>query len=188
MDSRTRFIPFHKPADSGWDKAMELYRNAFPAKEIRSEADHLRALEDPAYRAVGIWRDGVFAGLMYYWLFNNCHYIEHLAIDPSMRGQNIGSGILTEFCRNKRVILEIDPPEDDTSRRRLGFYLRLGFIENPHHYLHPSFRRPFETHRLVLMSYPSPLGNDEARAFADFVRERVLRYSEHEKAELPRIE
>ena len=52
---------------------------------------------------------------------------------------------------------------------------------------HPSFRRPFHPHRLVLMSYPEALTYEEARGFADFIRERVLRYSEHENPELPRL-
>ena len=37
------------------------------------------------------------------------------------------------------------------------------------------------------MSYPSPLTDDEARRFADFVRETVLRYTEHEAPQLPRL-
>ena len=53
--------------------------------------------------------------------------------------------------------------------------------------IHPSFRRPFHPHRLVLMSRPEPLTDDEAHRFADFIREHVLRYSEHEHPELPRI-
>ena len=87
-----------------------------------------------------------------------------------------------------KVILEIDPPEDEISIRRLHFYERLGFTANPHEYTHPSFRRPFHPHRLVLMSRPGALSDDEARRFADFIRERVLRYSEHEHPELPRID
>ncbi len=37
------------------------------------------------------------------------------------------------------------------------------------------------------MSYPEALTYEEARGFADFIRERVLRYSEHENPELPRL-
>ena len=44
-----------------------------------------------------------------------------------------------------------------------------------------------QPHRLVLMSYPEALTYEEARGFADFIRERVLRYSEHENPELPRL-
>lgn len=188
MSHKLEFKPFRGTADKGWEAAAKLYNAAFPAKEIRSAADHLRALSDPLFRADGIWLDGHFAGLLYYWKFNDWYYGEHLAIDPSMRGRNIGSEALAAFCQGKRVVLEIDPPEDEISIRRLHFYQRLGFVENPYHYLHPSFRRPFETHRLVLMSYPGPLPHEEARALAKFVRERVLHYSEHEEATLPQIE
>lgn len=64
---------------------------------------------------------------------------------------------------------------------------RLGFVTNPNEYVHPSFRRPFHPHRLVLMSYPEVLTYEEARSFADFIRERVLRYSEHENPALPKL-
>lgn len=89
--------------------------------------------------------------------------------------------------RSGRVILEIDPPVDDISIRRLHFYERLGFVANPYQYIHPSFRKPFTPHRLVLMSYPGAITYEEARSFADFVREAVLRYSEHEAPTLPNL-
>ena len=69
----------------------------------------------------------------------------------------MGSAALSAFCRKVgRVILEIDPPVDDISIRRLHFYERLGFVANPYQYIHPSFRKPFTPHRLVLMSIPAP--------------------------------
>ena len=187
MKPSLQLIPFRSPADKGWKEAMELYRNAFPPKEIRSEDDHLRAMDDPRYEADGIWLKGRFAGLLYFWKVNEWYYIEHLAVNPELRGCHIGSEALAAFCNGRQVILEIDPPEDEISIRRLHFYQRLGFVMNPQTYLHPSFRRPFETHRLVLLSYPRLIENNEARDFADFVRERVLLYSEHERPELPRL-
>ena len=49
-------------------------------------------------------------------------------------------------------------------------------------------RQPFESpHRLVLLSRPTPLTDDEARRFADFIRETVLRYTEHEAPDQPRL-
>lgn len=189
METQIRFIPFESPADKGWQEAWELYENAFPYKERRSPDDHLRALADPQFEADGIWTDDGLAGIIYHWKFDGeTRYVEHLAISPSLRGQNMGSKALTAFCeRAGRVILEIDPPVDEISIRRLHFYQRLGFVENPQEYLHPSFRAPFVTHKLVLMSYPLPLADDEARHFADFVRETVLRYSGHENPHLPKL-
>ena len=99
----------------------------------------------------------------------------------------MGSKALSAFCQGRRVILEIDPPVDDISIRRQHFYERLGFITNPYEYIHPSFRRPSNPHQLILMSYPTALTYEEARDFADFIRERVLLYSEHEAPTLPKL-
>ncbi len=50
------------------------------------------------------------------------------------------------------------------------------------------YRPPFEPYPLVLLSRPQALTHEEARRFADFVRERILsRYSENEHPELPVI-
>ena len=152
-----------------------------------AEEDHIRALADPAFRAEGIWRGDEFVGILYYWHTDEWDYVEHLAICASLRGQNLGSEVFGAFCRDRRVILEIDPPVDEISIRRLHFYRRLGFVENPHEYIHPSYRQPFEPHRLVLLSCPTPLTDDEARRFADFIRETVLRYTEHEAPDQPRL-
>lgn len=190
MTSHTlEFIPFTSPSDDRWAEAWTLYESAFPYKERRSLDDHLRALNDPRFEADGIWHDGRFVGLIYHWASAPAtRYVEHLAISPALRGQNMGSQALQAFIeRFGRVILEIDPPVDEISCRRLHFYQRLGFVENPQEYLHPSFRAPFTTHRLVLMSYPQLLTDDEARTLADFVREEVLRYSGHDHAQLPRL-
>ena len=148
--------PFRSPADEGWAEAMTIYREAFPHRERRDDATQAAALADPAFRAEGIWLNDKIAGLVFYWEHPEFHYIEHLALSPAMRARNIGSEVLETFCRNRRVILEIEPPEDTLT----------------------SYGEPAEPHRLVLMSSPKALGDDEARVFADFVRERVMGYSQ----------
>lgn len=187
MIQELQFIPFRSRADRGWAEAWTVYENSFPYCERWNAADYDRAFRDPHFEADGIWRGAEFIGLLFHWNAGEFHYVEHLAICSKLRGQDMGSKALSAFCRGKRVILEIDPPVDEISIRRLHFYQRLGFVENPHEYIHPSFRRPFTPHKLVLMSYPTPLSEEEARTFADFIRERVLRYSEHVTPSLPRL-
>lgn len=187
-EPKIQFIPFQSRLDEAWAEAWELYENSFPACERWNGNDYDRAFTDPLFEADAIRYDGRFAGILFHWKGDGFHYVEHLAVSPLLRGQNIGSRALEAFCEGRRVILEIDPPEDEISIRRLRFYERLGFAANPHAYIHPSFRRPFQPHRLVLMSRPGALSDDEARRFADFIREQVLRYSEHERPELPRID
>lgn len=184
-----RFVPFTSPADKGWDEAWAIYENSFPYKEQRSMEDHLRALEDPRFEAEGIWLGDRLAGFLNHWTWGEgFSYCEHLAMSPELRGQRVGSRALEAFCaRAGKVVLEIDLPVDDISIRRLHFYQRLGFVDNPYVYRHPSYRPPFTTHQLVLMSYPDPLTDAEAERFADFVREEVLRYSRHESPALPQL-
>lgn len=188
QQSTLQFIPFRSRLDEGWAQAWKLYENSFPACERWDESAYDRAFDDPLFEADAIRYEGELAGILFHWRSDGFHYVEHLAISPRLRGRNLGSRALGTFCRDKRVILEIDPPEDDISVRRLRFYERLGFAANPHNYIHPSFRKPFQHHRLVLMSRPGLLADDEARRFADFIREHVLHYSEHEHPELPRID
>ena len=182
-----QFLPIGSRYDALWAEVWALYEASFPACERWNGDDYDRAFADPLFEAAAIRFDGAFAGLLFHWKGDGFHYVEHLAVSPRLRGQGMGSRALAAFCEGRRVILEIDPPEDERSVRRLHFYERLGFVANPHEYIHPSFRRPFQPHRLILMSRPGPLTDAEARRFADFVREQVLRYSEHERPELPRL-
>jgi len=173
-----RLVPVRSTDDPSWAEVMAFYRTSFPPAEQRSDAEYAKALADPAFRADAIRRDDTTVGLLFYWLYDDTCYIEHFAVSPALRGQRIGSRVLSDFCRGQRVILEIDPPETDIAIRRQHFYERAGFVTNPHRYVHPSYGCPEQAHRLTLMSYPAPLTNDEARGFADFVREKALRYSD----------
>ena len=187
MTQQLQFIPFKSRSDKGWAEAWALYEVSFPDCERWDAAGYDRAFSDPHFEADGIWRGDEFIGILFHWNAGNYDYVEHLAISPRLRGQNMGSKALSAFCQGRRVILEIDPPVDDISIRRRHFYERLGFITNPYEYIHPSFRRPFNPHQLILMSYPTALTYEEARDFADFIRERVLLYSEHEAPTLPKL-
>lgn len=188
MTQTLQFIPFRARSDKGWTEAWAIYENSFPPCERWHEEKYAEAFSDPHFEADGIWLGDRLAGILFFWKGEGFRYLEHLAVSPSLRGQDVGSRALTAFCAHgDRVILEIDPPVDDISRRRQCFYERIGFITNPYEYVHPSFRQPFHPHKLVLMSYPAALSEAEAGAFADFVRTVVLRYSDHEDPTLPRI-
>lgn len=188
MLQQLQFIPFRSQADKGWAEAWEIYRNSFPENEQWHEEDYAGAFDDPHFEADGIWLGEQFAGILFYWKAAGYHYVEHLAISPQLRGQDVGSKVLRTFCQKVgKVILEIDPPEDEISIRRQHFYERLGFITNPYEYIHPSFHEPFKHHKLVLMSYPEAITYAEASTFADFVREEVFRYSGHVNPTLPKL-
>ena len=141
MTRPLQFIPFKSRSDKGWAEAWELYEKSFPYNERWNAEGYDRAFGDPNFEADGIWRGDEFIGILFHWGADGYRYVEHLAVSPALRGQNMGSAALSAFCRKVgRVILEIDPPADDISIRRLHFYERLGFVANPYRYIHPSFR------------------------------------------------
>lgn len=186
-----QFIRLRSRREEAWSTVWAIYRRAFPENEQWREEAYDRAFDDPLFEADALMLDGVVVGLLFHWQTGDFRYIEHFAIAAELRGRNLGSQVLTAFFERfgGQVILEIDPPEDVISIRRLHFYERAGFVANPEYtYIHPSYRQPFRQHPLVLLSRPSALGYNDACRFADFVRERILgRYSEHERPDLPSI-
>ena len=153
---------FLSTADAGWAAAYRLYEASFPPCERRSERDYDAALADGRLYAESVWDGDLFVGLVFWWLADEGYaYLEHLAVEPVLRGHNYGARILYDLCRRAgRVILEIDPPEDEISRRRRGFYLR-----------------PPQPHRLMVMSYPEAISPAEFEAFRTFARGVAVEYT-----------
>ena len=76
---------------------------------------------------------------------------------------------------DKPVILEIDQPVDEISRRRQAFYKRAGFATNSHAHVHPPYRPENPGHALVVMSRPLPLTKGEYAAFAAYLSDVVMK-------------
>ena len=156
MTRPLQFIPFKSRSDKGWAEAWELYEKSFPYNERWNAEGYDRAFGDPNFEADGIWRGDEFIGILFHWGADGYRYVEHLAVSPALRGQNMGSAALSAFCRKVgRVILEIDPPVDDISIRRLHISERLGFVADPCRYIHPSVREPITPHRHEAPTLPN---------------------------------
>lgn len=166
-------------SDTGelFDRAFAVYRTSFPEFEQRSPEKQRVLMRNPAYHLdlVLEGEEEAFAGLLAYWEFPGYAYIEHFAIHPDFRGKSLGSAVLGEFCAGReRVILEIDPPEDDVSIRRENFYKKLGFVSNPYPHRHPAYQKRFPPHRLVTMSHPRGMSPAEYNRFADDLQNVVM--------------
>ena len=120
----------------GWPAMWYLYQHSFPLSEQRTIQCQIEAMQDPQYHCYGLWEHDVFIGILMYWAWDNQQYIEHFAINPQLRGQGYGSIILKKLMDNQHtIILEIDPPIDEISIKRLHFYEQLGFQMNPYQHL-----------------------------------------------------
>lgn len=115
-------------------------------------------------------------GEVLYWEWDGYIYAEHLCILSEMRNKAYGGKVLELLAaENKKVILEIDPPVDDISIRRRGFYERSGFAENPYAHVHPPYHRGYKGHELVVMSRPGKLSAAEYNCFRDYLNGHVMK-------------
>ncbi|MBG9736213.1 GNAT family N-acetyltransferase [Paenibacillus alvei] len=169
------FIRLTSADDMYFRELLELYEISFPQHEQRIFDDQIRVLDNSAYHCEVILEDDEFVGLICYWKTKRFSYIEHFAIHPNRRGDNLGSRCLQEFIEvNEIVILEIDPPIDPISIRRKNFYMRLGFQENKYHHEHPPYKEQYKPHELVIMSFPRIITECEYAEFNEFLKNTIM--------------
>ena len=156
-------------------KAMELYKISFPYHEQRTAASQTQIMENREYQFNLIYDEGDFVGILLCWETGSFIYIEHFCIDPDKRNRQYGQRALALLGqRGKTVILEIDPPVDDVSIHRKGFYERAGFWVNSFNHVHPPYHEAHQGHRLVVMSCPEPLAEPEYDIFNLYLKNTVM--------------
>lgn len=161
--------------DPRFRAVMDGYAVSFPPHEQREPDSQRAIMADGAYHFNLICDGDEAVGALLCWETETFFYVEHFFILPQLRGRACGSRALALLgARGKTVILEIDPPVDETSVRRRGFYERAGFRANPYHHVHPPYHAGNAGHELVVMSSPRTLTGEEYQAFADYLTARVM--------------
>lgn len=164
-----------------FESVWRTYECSFPEFEKRTKRDQIKVLEDNRYKVYAISDEGNYVGFITLWEFNKYCFIEHLAIDPINRGKSYGKAIINKLQsqhQDKIIILEIDPPIDDISKRRLKFYEGLGFIISDLHHFNLPYRKGGEGHRLYIMTYPNPITQEEYEIFNNFLYTEIIQYCE----------
>lgn len=93
-----------------------------------------------------------------------------------MRNKQYGQKTLSLLAKQgKTLILEIDPPKDDISKRRKGGYERCGFTENFFPHIHPPYHKEDEGHSLVIMTCPEQVSKDVFDTFSHYLKNRVMK-------------
>lgn len=155
-------------------QAMSLYETSFPDVERRSVAQNEDLLCDPRFSMLAFCVRGEFAAMAGVWDVDGMLYIEHLCTVPRLRGQGIGAAVLQMLKdEQKTVMLEIEPPVDELTRRRKTFYERCGFGYDPHIHEHPPYREGQKGHILNVMAYPCPPDKDTIKKLEDFIEKTV---------------
>ena len=146
-----------------FDQIFALMEQSFPVDERRPFAEQRALLQNPDFRIYGL-RDGqtviAFAAV---YQFDTFTFVEHLAVAPSHRNQGLGALILQELSKisTARICLEVEPPETEMAKRRIGFYQRNGFCLCLCPYVQPPISKGRAPVPLQIMSTGGALSEQE---------------------------
>ena len=116
---------------------------AFPPEEYRE----LKELREYTDRTGNFYNNIIFdnetpVGFITYWDFNDFYYVEHFAIDPTLRNGGYGKKTLDYLCKelDRPIVLEVEMPVEEMAKRRINFYQRQGFVLWEKEYKQPPYK------------------------------------------------
>lgn len=148
--------PIKDFSDPLLDKVEKTYNDSFPEAERRAFYLIKELVKDESRFVVfALFKDKVYAGFITAWRFDSFTYVEHFAIDESARNGGIGGAAMKHFLAScdTPVVLEVEIPSDEMSKRRIGFYERLGYVLDNHVYYQPPYREGEDFLEMRLMAY-----------------------------------
>lgn len=134
-------IEFTELEDSRYRRfAEDLFEESFPLSE-RPEFETVEDRKEKNFHFMVVTNDDEPIGIFTYWEFHEFNYIEHFAIDRSLRGQGMGKATMLNFMmlHPEQVVLEIEEPNTEQADHRLEFYTDLGFTRQAQDYVQPSY-------------------------------------------------
>ena len=167
-------IRVYTQQDLYFEEGISLCFDAFPRAERRDREELLRVLKNPDYHFEVLVEEGRFLGIMLYWQTPDFLYLEHFSTLPSLRGQGLGCKALTLLKeKGHTIVLEIEPPSDDLTRRRSGFYQRNGFVPTSHVHIQPKYHVNDPDLQLQILSHPYGIGAEEYERFYKYLKKEV---------------
>ncbi|SOD82024.1 GNAT family N-acetyltransferase [Spirosoma fluviale] len=153
------------------------YESSFPADERRQFDELLQLLPCPDMHLCALTDEERLVGFLIYWQWPGVVFLEHFAIDPNLRGNQLGQRALAHLQEldSPRYLLEVELPTDELSRRRIQFYERQGFSVNPFPYAQPPYQRGNPPIPMHLMSSPFMLSREDFDSHSQSINERVYK-------------
>lgn len=133
-----------------------LLETAFPPEEHRELNKQRNFTDNNEFFYNNVILDNEMpVGLITYWKFDGFYYIEHFAISPECRNGGYGKKVLELLHEqlSSPVVLEVELPETEISKRRINFYERLGYQLIQEEYFQPPYRKQDCKLPMYLMIY-----------------------------------
>ncbi len=149
---------------TNFDKAYDILESSFIPAELKPRGVLRKQWTEGKVSIWGIEDNEYLAGVITLWVFSDFVFVENFAVDESLRNKGIGARLLKEVVekhKDKRIVLEVEPPENDLQKRRIIFYERNGFTLSPFRYIQPALRESCEDVQLQIMHTGDILKKDE---------------------------
>lgn len=158
-----------------FDQMYRLMEASFPRDEHRPYAAQRALFADPAYRVYAHYKGNDLLAFLAVWDLGSFAFIEHFAVKPECRGGGLGSRLLQELASllNKPLCLEAELPDSDLARRRIGFYQRNGFCQNPYPYTQPALAEDQNPIPLCILTSPNPITEPEFLSIRNALYKKV---------------
>ena len=159
---------------SDFEQIYNIMEEAFPENERRSKEGQLALFEDELYK---IYSDKEKTVFIAFWELSEYVFIEHFASLKSQRGGGIGGIFLKAFLEmcGKPAVLEVEPPLNEISKRRIMFYKRNGFNLNEYFYIQPPLGKDRDELELKIMTYPNALSQSEFMVLKNEIYEKIYK-------------
>ncbi len=150
-----KFIRIKSPDDKYASELTALYMEAFAENQRHTEADFSLLLStNDQFNCNAVLMNNELIGFFNYWDFSDFLFLEHIAIEPPLRGHKLGEKVisLVRSFNSKPLIIEVEQAENsEYGARRIEFYRRLGFEILPFSYFQPSYRQGGDSVPLDMM-------------------------------------
>ena len=154
-------MEFVELKEEDYPSFLQLYNESFPPEERRDYEDerHLSEfikMKHGKFHAFAVKDGDLFLGFLSYWEFEGYTYVEHFAVIPERRGNNIGRKMLGHLFKtvSEDVLLEVEPPVTPDAERRIKFYENTGFrVRQEFDYMQPPYSGDKQPVKMLLMTH-----------------------------------
>lgn len=147
-----------------FNAVYSLMQKSFPDDEYRTYESQRELMEKTEYKIYGAKAEnGELQAIAAVWEIGELAFLEHLAVEPALRNRGAGTAVLRDLVGmlKKRLVLEVEPPINELTKRRIDFYRRNGFFLNTYPYAQPPLSEGKKPVPLFIMTYGRELNERE---------------------------
>ncbi|MBO5371574.1 MAG: GNAT family N-acetyltransferase [Lachnospiraceae bacterium] len=158
-------------------QVYDIMEASFPKDEHRPYNEQKALLDIKEYQIYVEKEDKRIKGFLAVWEFDEVCFIEHFAVNSAYRNKGLGAKMIKELCNQipKRVCLEVELPDTEMARRRIGFYERNNFYYNAYSYMQPSISIGRNPIPLRIMTTNGKITEEEFLEIKELLYRRVYK-------------